>query len=86
MLFDKVKSLFGSISKSDSGTSNKPDDRNQQALNESGCCEGKVHIAYRGIYDDRLYLAKNRTWGEVKYFRPHGLRVFCAGCRHKLYP
>jgi hypothetical protein len=48
------------------------------------CCEGKVHIAYRGVSDDKMYVAYNRKWSEVKFFKPNGLRVFCAGCRRRL--
>ncbi|HEY9714656.1 MAG TPA: hypothetical protein V6C72_14410 [Chroococcales cyanobacterium] len=48
------------------------------------CCQGSVHIAYRGVSDDRLYLASNRKWSEVKFFRPNGLRVFCSQCRRRL--
>lgn len=51
---------------------------------EDVCCEGVVHIAYRGVSDDRLYLAEGRKWGDVRFFKPHGLRVFCAGCRRRL--
>ncbi len=52
---------------------------------ESGeCCEGIVHIAYRGVSDDRQYVAYSRKWPEVKFFKPHGLKVFCAGCRRRL--
>jgi hypothetical protein len=52
---------------------------------EIPCCSDDVHIAYRGISDDRLYLAENRKWHEVKFFRPQGLRVFCTKCRHRIY-
>ena len=48
------------------------------------CCSGRVHIAYRGVSDDRLYLAENRHKNEVKFFRPLGLRIFCADCRKRL--
>ncbi len=48
------------------------------------CCEGVVHIAYRGVSDDKMYVAYNRKWPEVKFFKPNGLRVFCAGCRRRL--
>ena len=48
------------------------------------CCSGQVHIAYRGVSDERLYISKGRSWGEVRYFRPNGLRVFCADCRRRL--
>lgn len=51
---------------------------------EEVCCEGKVHIAYRGVSDDKMYVAYNRKWAEVKFFKPNGLRVFCAGCRRRL--
>lgn len=45
------------------------------------CCEGRVHISYRGLADDRLYIAYDRPWDEVRFYKPNGLRVFCAGCR-----
>lgn len=48
------------------------------------CCEGTVHIAYRGVSDDRQYIAYSRKWPEVKFFKPNGLKVFCAGCRRRL--
>lgn len=48
------------------------------------CCEGFVHIAYRGVSDDRMYIAYGRKWGDVRFFKPHGLRVFCAKCRRRL--
>lgn len=48
------------------------------------CCSGTVHIAYRGVSDDRMYIAYKRTWNEVRFFRPNGLRVFCADCRRRL--
>jgi len=48
------------------------------------CCSGRVHIAFRGVSDDRLYLAENRTSSEVKFYRPYGLRVFCAECRKRM--
>lgn len=43
-----------------------------------------VHIAYRGVSDDRLYLSYGRKWQEVKFFRPHGLRVYCQKCRQRI--
>jgi hypothetical protein len=52
---------------------------------EIPCCSDKVHIAYRGISDDRLYLSNDRKWQEVKFFKPNGLRVFCADCRRRIY-
>lgn len=48
------------------------------------CHSGSVHIAYRGVADDRMYIAYSRHWNEVKFFRPVGLRVFCADCRRRL--
>lgn len=48
------------------------------------CCGGQVHVAFRGVSDERLYLSKGRNWSEVRYFRPHGLRVFCAECRRRV--
>jgi len=51
---------------------------------ENPCCSGVVHIAFRGVSDDRMYMSYCRKWAEVKYFRPRGLRVFCADCRRRL--
>lgn len=51
---------------------------------ENPCCGGVVHIAFRGVSDDRMYISYSRKWPEVKYFRPCGLRVFCADCRRRL--
>lgn len=48
------------------------------------CCKGIVHIAYRGIADDRMYLSYSRQWNEIRFFRANGLRVFCADCRHRV--
>jgi hypothetical protein len=48
------------------------------------CCEGVVHIAYRGVLDERLYMAYSRRWDEVRFFKPNGLKVFCAECRRRL--
>ncbi len=55
-----------------------------QEITAESCCSGTVHIAYRGVSDERLYLSKGRSWSEVRYFRPHGLRVFCADCRRRV--
>jgi hypothetical protein len=48
------------------------------------CCQGKVHIAYRGVSDDRMYMSRDRSFNEIKFFRPNGLRVFCADCRRRM--
>lgn len=48
------------------------------------CCKGVVHITYRGIADDRVYISYSRLWNEIRYFRPHGLKVFCAECRSRV--
>jgi len=61
-------------------TAPKPD----AEASEVPCCSPSVHVAYRGVSDDRLYLSCDRKWGDVKYFRPNGLRVFCAGCRRRI--
>lgn len=52
---------------------------------EIPCCSPEVHIAYRGKSDDRMYMAYNRRWAEVRYYQPNGLRVFCATCRRRVY-
>ncbi len=51
---------------------------------EELCCNGMVHIYYRGLSDDRLYKAANRKWAEVRFYKPNGLKVFCADCRRSL--
>lgn len=48
------------------------------------CCSEEVHIAFRGVADDRLYVAYNRKWSEVRYYKPNGLKVFCSTCRHRV--
>lgn len=57
-----------------------------QASEEEGedCCNGVVHIAYRGLSDDRQYIAYSRKWDEIRFFKPNGLKVFCADCRRRL--
>jgi hypothetical protein len=48
------------------------------------CCSGVVHIAYRGLADDRMYMSYSRKWSELRFFRANGLRVFCADCRQRV--
>ncbi|MBY0551698.1 MAG: hypothetical protein K2W95_30725 [Candidatus Obscuribacterales bacterium] len=48
------------------------------------CCSETVHIAFRGVADDKLYMARNRKWTEVRFYKQNGLRVFCATCRHRV--
>lgn len=52
---------------------------------EELCCKGVVHIYYRGLSDDRLYKALGRPWAEVRFYKPNGLKVFCADCRRRVY-
>jgi hypothetical protein len=81
-----MKGLFNH----DSSSKQKKDEEEQedvacpQQTAALDCCQGIVHIAYRGVSDERMYLAENRKAAEVKFFRPNGLRVFCAGCRKRL--
>ncbi len=60
------------------------DDAQSEAVIENPCCSNIVHIAYRGVSDDRMYMAYSRKWAEVRFFRPLGLRVFCAQCRRRV--
>ena len=49
------------------------------------CCnQDVVHIAFRGKADDRMYIAYNRSWSEVRFYQPNGLRVFCSKCRRRI--
>ena len=50
----------------------------------SPCCDALVNIVYRGVSDDRLYMAYQRKWPEIKFFRPHGLRAYCHKCRQRI--
>jgi hypothetical protein len=52
---------------------------------EELCCAGRVNIFYRGLSDERLYKAPNRPWAEVRFYKPNGLKVFCADCRRRVY-
>ncbi|MFA6208521.1 MAG: hypothetical protein WCT03_05855 [Candidatus Obscuribacterales bacterium] len=78
--------------RSDSQQANSQQSNNQQPGQSQDdsqeedlvCCKGIVHIAYRGIADDRMYMSYSRQWNEIRFFRPHGLRVFCADCRHRV--
>ena len=73
-LFKKIRSILGKKEAPEA-----PEEEEDEL-----CCEGKVHIAYRGISDDKMYVSYNRRWAEVKFFKPNGLRVFCSGCRRRL--
>ena len=73
------KSLLG---KGELPQSSSPD---STICGATAACTDSVHIAYRGLADDRMYLVRDRKWAEVKYFKPNGLRVFCATCRRRLY-
>lgn len=57
----------------------------EQSADSDLCCEGRVHIFYRGVSDDRLYKAADRHWNELKFFRQNGLKVYCRHCRRRLY-
>ncbi len=63
---------------------NDAENADSEAVVENPCCSNIVHIAYRGVSDDRMYMAYSRKWAEVKFFRPIGLRVFCADCRRRV--
>ena len=65
-------------------SSNNPDNSHEAIPEEEVCCNGIVHIAYRGVSDDRMYISHSRHWREIKYFRPQGLKVFCADCRTRV--
>lgn len=48
------------------------------------CCSDEVIIAYRGLSDFRQYIAYNRQYVDIKYFKQHFLKVFCAKCRKRI--
>ena len=94
-LIGKVLSFFAGsrgrkTSSNSSSSSNNPASETERTTDSDDiaeqltCCSDRVHIAYRGVSDDRLYLAEHRNANEVKFFRPIGLRVFCAECRKRL--
>ena len=78
---DKLRQLAGSVFK---GKEPPPAPLPEPEAEEELCCEGSVHIAYRGASDDKQYIAYSRKWKEVKFFKPNGLKVFCANCRRRL--
>lgn len=82
-LWQRVKNVFSG--KPDAALENGESDEIDPAKITVPCCTPNVHIAYRGKSDDRMYMAYNRTWQEVRYFQPNGLRVFCAECRRRVY-
>jgi len=81
---DRVWKMFSSLKKLiDSLRSSK--DEESPVEEYELCCNGQVHIAYRGLADDRMYIAYDRHWDEVKFFKPNGLRVFCSDCRTRVF-
>lgn len=62
----------------------KDDKPKEVTVKDLTCCSGTVHVAYRGVSDERLYLAYSRKVSELKFFRQNGLRVFCADCRRRI--
>lgn len=52
---------------------------------EDICCNGNVHITFRGLADGRRYMSRNRAWRDVRYFQKNHLYVFCVDCRRLLY-
>lgn len=79
-LLRRIQSLF-----SPTPTEQPPAQEQDPAQITDPCCGPIVHIAYRGKADDRMYMTYNRTWQEVRYYQPNGLRVFCATCRRRVY-
>lgn len=66
------------------GTGGREPPEGRDPVLNSCCNQATVHIAFRGKSDDRLYIAYSRTWDEVRYYQPNGLRVFCVVCRRRL--
>jgi len=82
-LFNRLKKKFEAITKVPVADSNQAEE--PMVINEnSPCCGSQVHIAYRGVSDDRLYLTYDKRWQDVKFFRPKGLRVYCKKCRQRI--
>ncbi|PWU01450.1 MAG: hypothetical protein C5B53_02900 [Candidatus Melainabacteria bacterium] len=77
-----MKSLLSKLFRRKAARAPIPEGKTE--TDDDPCCSKTVHIAYRGISDDRLYLNYDRKWGDVKFFRPNGLRVFCGGCRRRI--
>lgn len=81
---DLIVRLFSKPKKEITSSSTAPQTSFPQP-EEPVCCGDIVHIVYRGVSDDKLYIAYDRKWQELKFFRPKGLRVFCKKCRRRLY-
>lgn len=78
-MLDKFRQLVDKLSGKKPAPVHVPDE-----VGEETCCAGQVHIAYRGLSDDKQYVAYSRAWNEVKFFRQNNLKVFCADCRRRL--
>lgn len=81
-MLSKVKKLFEKLA---GNSKEAPVEVEAVKEEEDLCCSGNVHIAYRGLADDRMYISYDRKWEELKYFRQNNLRVFCADCRRRVY-
>jgi hypothetical protein len=82
-VFNKLLLKFKAIKKEHAD--DRREAEKQTVTNEnSPCCDSPVHIAYRGVSDDRLYLTYDKRWQDVKFFKPKGLRVYCKKCRNRI--
>lgn len=48
------------------------------------CHRDKVHIFVRGLADGKIHVAKNRFYSDVRFYKKHNLKVFCASCRKRV--
>ena len=84
MLNNLFNWLSINLAKTETATKNKSATASGSLPTTSPCCHAKINIAYRGLSDDRLYIAYGRNLSELKFFRPHNLRAYCQQCRKRL--
>ena len=60
-------------------------EQNQANGDDKICCSDKIIIAYRGLSDLKQYVAYERHYKDLRYFKQSNLKVFCSVCRQRLY-
>jgi hypothetical protein len=60
------------------------DCKQEQSENVICCGSDKIHIAYRGLADERQYIEYNRKYEDLRYFRKNYLKIYCATCRRRI--
>ena len=75
--------LLGKIGK-ETDPERQPQEEFQIPKDFQFCHKEKVHIFVRGLVDNKLHAARNRHYSDFRFYKKHGLKVFCAVCRKRL--